>query len=197
MGDANRNYVNVLQSIYYRFMRLKFSHRFVCSIAFRPEIKERCINLCDCLCWTFATDAYVTIDGLFSNGTYSFVSIDNAEIRSKVNAVKEQINQLIPNFHKVRNKMFAHLVEKSDGSAVCLMFEKFEELFCLITELHEQCLGILDINLDFKGYSNDVFVEINKEFDYFSNLCFAGFSQIRTDELHEMLADVCNQGGDL
>lgn len=169
--------LDILNTIYIRAMRLRFSCKIFSHIFHMPVIFNYYPNLCWGMKVSFATDAYTTIDGLMHSGKYSFATLaeDNKEINTKYNATTRKMEEIIPNIRKIRNRMFCHLVWKQTDDVIEKMNAYCFKLVDCLIDLHEYCCRIYEIDeSELDGYNNDAFEELNKEFTEFDELLMNG-----------------------
>ena len=192
--------VESLRIIYLRLMQLNFSYQWVNALLLHPFMEQKYPDMCFCLQWTFATDAYITIDGMFSNGTYSFVYLSACDerVKERVVAAKERLEVLIPDFHGVRNQMFAHFIRKRDGAVVNTLFSKFFDVHGLISCLHKYCCDVLNVSGDeFGGYGSDVFHKMDEQIGDFVDMLLKGYCHGEDDDLCDRLTAIISSGGDV
>lgn len=183
--------IDILNTIYIRFMRLEFSYKAFNTIFYSPTIMNDYPNLCWCMKVSFATDAYTTINGLMHSGRYSFSSLinNNDDIEKKYNQIIEKIEEIIPDIRNIRNQMFCHLVQKqSDDAIQQINIHCYEILDCL-KELHTFCCKVYNINeCELNGYNNITFNSLNKELNEFNNLLMNG----NMSDFYKMLDEIPN-----
>lgn len=182
--------VEILRIIYLRIMQLRFSYQWLQAIAFNGLLEKECPDMCYCMKWTFVSDAYITLNGLFTNGTYSFLQLRtySDDIQKLIDKAQSDINQEIPGFREVRNRMFAHFVDKRDASAANLLFFKFESIFAIVSGLHNYCrdtLGISDIELGV--YKSEIFCQMKEQIHTFLEIVMCGYKTFKHEELLEVL----------
>ena len=188
VGDRERC-VDILRVLYLRFMRLRFSFNWL-SVVCDPYLELKCPDLCYCLRWSFATEAYIMIDGMFSNGTYSFKQLVcyDAQIEDLLLVAKARLDNAIPDFHIIRNRVFAHFIDKQDDLFVRDIVLKFPDIFAVVTALHERCRYILGVSDDdIGGYRPDVFYKMEEQIDLFRDIVHRGYTYREDDELFEKL----------
>lgn len=183
--------IDILNTIYIRFMRLEFSYKTFNTIIYSPTIINDYPNLCWCMQISFATDAYTTIDGLIHSGRYSFSSLidDNDDIKKKYNEIMKEIEKIIPDIRNIRNQMFCHLVQKqSDDAIQQINIHCYKILDCL-KKLHAFCCKVYNINeLELNGYNNITFNSLNKELNEFNDLLMNG----SMSDFYKMLNEIHN-----
>lgn len=181
--------IDILNTIYIRFMRLQFSCETVACIFCASIVTDDYPNLCWCIRVSFATDAYATIDGLMHSGRYSFATLakDSEAINVKYKEIMRKMETIIPNIRSIRNQMFCHLVQKQTNDAIqkintyCFAF-----LDCL-KELHTYCCHIYGIHeSELNGYRNDAFMALDRELKEFSQLVMDGSMSLFNNVLTEI-----------
>lgn len=172
-------------------MRLYFSCKIFMPICHMPIIINCYPNLCWCMQVSFATDAYTTIDGLMHSGEYSFATLaeDNKEVNAKCKDTMRKMEEIIPNIHKIRNKMFCHLVWKQTDDAIEKMNVYCFRLVDCLMDLHAYCCRIYEVDeSELDAYDNDAFKELNNEFTKFDELIMNGHMLMSHDTLAKILA---------
>ena len=172
------NIKEIVEITYSRIMQLRFSYMYIQSILSNNNIALDYPNLCFALLSSFATDAYITIDGLLSTGNYSFgrLAQDDDELKSCVNDCKNEIEKEIPEFHEIRNKMFCHAVEKKTYDSISSISKNFMSIFYSLMSLHANCRNKYGISEDdFKHYSSEDFNKLQSELHNFCDLLLTGY----------------------
>lgn len=181
--------IDILNTIYIRFMRLQFSWKTFEYIFHAPTIINDYPNLCWCMKVSFATDAYATIDGLMHSGKYSFATLakDSEVVNTKYKEMIRKMEATIPDIRNIRNRMFCHLVQKQTNDAIqkinayCWVF-----LGCL-KELHAYCCHVYGIHeSELNGYSNDAFMALGRELKEFNQLLMDGSMSL----FHDMITEI-------
>ena len=177
--------INIIEIIYSRIMQLHFSWKFAGTMVDSPIVRDEYPDLVWSLKSSFATDAYATVSGLLSTGNYSFGRLgqDCPNIKKQVDDAEHCIDAEISNFRYIRNQMFCHAVKKKSFGTIDNMYNKFDSIFHILTELHAFCckeLGIEDS--DYHHYSVDAFNCLQKEINEFSDLLLRGCLELKRCE---------------
>lgn len=181
--------IDILNTIYIRFMRLQFSYKTIEYIFHTPTIINDYPNLCWCMKVSFATDAYTTVDGLMQSGRYSFKTLadDNDAVNAKYKEIKRKMDITIPNIRDIRNRMFCHLVQKQTNDAIQKINTYCWTFLDYLKELHAYCCHVYNINeSELNGYSNDAFVALNRELTEFHQLLMDGSMSVFCNVLTEI-----------
>ena len=67
--------VDILDILYIKLMRLKTAHRTCLSLILSPEIESRYPDIVYSIKYSFAVDAYTTLNAMLTSGTYSFQTL--------------------------------------------------------------------------------------------------------------------------
>ncbi len=183
--------LDILNTIYIRFMRLDFSYQSFGHLFYSSSIANDYPNLCWCMQVSFATDAYTTIDGLMHSGRYSFATLakDNTEINEKYKEIMSKMDETIPDIRNIRNQMFCHLVHKQTSEVIQKMYTYCWKFIDYLKELHMYCCKIYGINeSELNGYDSDTFMALDRELKEFDQLLMDGSMSI----FHDMLGEIQN-----
>lgn len=193
MTDRER-YVDILKILYLRLMNLRFRYRSASIAGFEVMLSQRCPDVCDSMQWMFACDAYVTVSGMLESGIYSFGALIqyNPQIKNLLENTRIRIDNEIPGFKEIRNKTFAHFVDKRNSDVVSQMFESFESILAILCNyLHAGCMRLLDVSeSDIGGYTSERFVKMDEELYDFADIIIAGSGQKMTEEFQEKLTAI-------
>lgn len=183
--------LDILNTIYIRFMRLQFSYKTFGHIFCAPTIINDYPNLCWCMKVSFATDAYTTVDGLMHSGRYSFATLakDNEDVNVKYKEIMKKMDGIIPDIHGIRSQMFCHLVQKQTDNAIQTINAYCWEVLECFKELHAYCCRVYGIDeSELNGYDNDTFIALGKELEEFNRLLMNGSMSAFNDMLTEIQA---------
>ena len=193
MTDRER-YIDILKILYLRLMNLRFRYRSASIAGFDAMLIQRCPDVCDSMQWMFACDAYVTVSGMFESGAYSFEALVqyNSQIKTLLDDARTRIDNEIPGFKEIRNKTFAHFVNKRNPDVVSQMFKSFESILAILCNyLHAGCMRLLDVSeSDIGGYTSERFIKMNEEIHDFADIIITGSGQKMTEEFQEKLTAI-------
>lgn len=189
----NDKIVEIMNILYLRIMSLNFNYRYIAVLISHTGIESEFPDMCDGLLWMFSSDAYITIRGMFSNGTYTFNMLKNKDdnLCKAVEIAENKINIIIPNFVNIRNHTFAHFIDKRNPKVASDMFMRFPEIFDVLTCLHKECCSILKISeKDLNVYDSKTFAKIDERFNAMSDMLVRGFISFHRDKLYSNLGVV-------
>lgn len=169
--------LDILNITYLRIMQLYFGWQFISTMVLNNNIQNHYPNLCYSLVSSFATDAYTTVSGLLSTGNYSLGRLgqEDSDIKAKIQNAENKLGKTVDNFREVRNKMFCHAVNKKSSDAIYKIYNNFELVFQILTELHSYCCQKLNMpENELRGYDNKTFKLLQEEITDFQDLLMYG-----------------------
>ena len=185
--------VDILDILYVKLMRLKTAHRTCLSFIMSPDIESRYPDIVYSIKYSFAVDAYTTINAMITSGKYSFQPLQKhsdyfSECYRRSHA---ELKKLCPNLQERRNKMFCHCNEKQSEDYVNEMLLKFDSLLGVLANLHSEAMRIFNVTeSEIRVMSRDKFTKLDAEFKEFMR----GLQEIATnrfrDELDEIIGNV-------
>lgn len=164
--------LDILNTIYIRFMRLQFSYKTFGHIFCAPTIINDYPNLCWCMKVSFAT-----------------LAKDNEDVNVKYKEIMKKMDGIIPDIHGIRSQMFCHLVQKQTDNAIQTINAYCWEVLECFKELHAYCCRVYGIDeSELNGYDNGTFIALGKELEEFNRLLMNGSMSAFNDMLTEIQA---------
>jgi len=185
--------VDILDILYVKLMRLKTAHRTCLSFIMSPDIESRYPDIVYSIKYSFAVDAYTTINAMITSGKYSFQPLQKhsdyfSECYRRSHA---ELKKLCPNLQERRNKMFCHCNEKQSEDYVNEMLLKFDSLLGVLANLHSEAMRIFNVTeSEIRVMSRDKFTKLDAEFkEFMRGLQEIAMNRFR-DELDEIIGTV-------
>ena len=184
--------VDILDILYIKLMRLKTSHRTCFSFIMTPDIESRYPDIVYSIKYSFAVDAYTTINAMITSGKYSFQYLQkySDDFSRCYRKSHPELNKLCPNLQERRNKMFCHCNEKQSEDHVNEMLFKFNSLFEILSNLHSEAMRIFNVTeSEIRVMSREKFSKLDAEFtEFMRGLQEIAMNRFR-DELNEMIGN--------
>lgn len=181
--------VDILDILYIKLMRLKTAHRTCLSFILSPEIESRYPDIVYSIKYSFAVDAYTTLNAMLTSGTYSFQTLqkyDDAFVESFRKA-RVELKKLNPKLQDRRNKMFCHCNEKQSEDHVNEMLRDFSSLLQVLTRLHSDAMRTFDVSAsEIRVISGEKFSKLNAEFEEFMQ----GLREISMNRFYDDLDEI-------
>lgn len=170
---SQKDIVDIIDILYIKIMRLKSSYDFSSIFTFNGNASNQYPDLVYSLKYSFAVDAYTSIDALFSSGKYSFDALkkQNVEFKLYFDEAKKKLNYVLPDFTKNRDKLFCHFVEKQSENEVNDICFCFPKIFDLLTELHKHSMECFCVeNSEIRAMTEKQYLALQKQQTDFSML---------------------------
>lgn len=184
--------VDILDVLYTKLMRLKTAHRTCLSFIMSPDIKSRYSDIVYSIKYSFAVDAYTTLNAMITSGKYSFLTLkkENALFCDKFVDARAELKRVCPNWQERRNSMFCHCNEKQSEDHINEIILNFDSLLQIFSKLHGEAMRIFSVeNSEIRIMSNEKFTKLDAEFEEF----VMGLQEIATnrfrDELNEIIGN--------
>ena len=185
--------VDILDVLYVKLMRLKTAHRTCLSFMMSPDIESRYPDVVYSIKYSFAVDAYTTINAMITSGKYSFQPLEkhSDEFRECYRISHVELKKLCPNLQERRNKMFCHCNEKQSEDYANEMLLKFDSLLGVLANLHSEAMRIFNVTeSEIRVMSRDKFTKLDAEFkEFMRGLQEIAMNRFR-DELDEIIGNV-------
>lgn len=162
--------VDILDILYIKLMRLKTAHRTSLSFILSPEIESRYPDIVYSIEYSFAVDAYTTLNAMLTSGKYSFQTLQklNDAFAENFRKARAELKKMCPSLQDRRNKMFCHCNEKQSEEHVNEMLRDFSSLLQVLTRLHSEAMCIFDVSeSEIRVMSGEKFSKLNAEFEEF------------------------------
>lgn len=184
--------VDILDILYIKLMRLKTAHCTCLSFIMSPNIKSRYPDIVYSIKYSFAVDAYTTINAMITSGKYSFLTLkkENALFCDKFVDAQAELKRVCPNRQERRNSMFCHCNEKQSEDHIDEIILNFDSLLQVFTQLHGEAMRIFSVeDSEIRIMSNEKFTKLDAEFQEFM-LELQEISMNRfNDELNEIIGN--------
>lgn len=127
----HENILDILDILYVKLMRLKIAYRTCLSFILSPDIESRYPDIVYSIKYSFAVDAYTTINAMITSGKYSFQQLQkySDKFGEYYRISHAELKKLCPNLQDRRNKMFCHCNEKQSEDHIDEILLKFDSLF--------------------------------------------------------------------
>ena len=181
--------VDILDILYIKLMRLKTAHRTCLSLILSPEIESRYPDIVYSIKYSFAVDAYTTLNAMLTSGTYSFQTLQkhNDAFVESFRKARVELKKLSPKLQDRRNKMFCHCNEKQSEDHVNEMLRDFSSLLQVLTRLHSDAMRIFDVSAsEIRIISGEKFSKLNAEFEEFMQ----GLREISMNRFYDDLDEI-------
>lgn len=186
--------VDILDVLYVKLMRLKTAHRTCLSFIMSPDIESRYPDIVYSIKYSFAVDAYTTLNAMITSGKYSFQPLQkyNDEFCECYRASYAKLKELCPSLQERRNKLFCHCTEKQSEDHINEMLLEFDSLIRVFTNLHSEAMRIFGIaEGEIRVMSNDEFIKLDAEFREF----MVGLQEIAMNRFHDELNEIVGNAG--
>lgn len=181
--------VDILDVLYIKLMRLKTAHRTCLSFIMSPDIESRYPDIVYSIKYSFAVDAYTTLNAMITSGNYSFQPLQkyNDEFCECYRAFCADLKKQCPALQERRNKLFCHCTEKQSEYHINEMLLEFDSIIRAFTNLHREAMRIFDIaEGEIRVMSSDKFVKLDAEFQEF----MMGLQEIAMNRFHDELNEI-------
>ena len=185
----HENIVDVLDILYVKLMRLKTAHRTCLSFIMSPDIESRYPDVVYSIKYSFAVDAYTTLNAMITSGTYSFQPLQkySDEFSEYYRAAHRELKKLCPGLQDRRNKLFCHCTEKQSEDHINEMLLQFDSLIRVFTKMHCEAMHIFDVaESEIRVMSDDKFTKLDAEFQEFMQ----GLQEIAMNRFHDELDNI-------
>ena len=185
----HENMVDILDILYVKLMRLKTAHRTCLSFIMSPDIKSRYPDIVYSINYSFAVDAYTTLNAMITSGKYSFQPLQkySDEFTKCYKGALGELKKLCPCLQDRRNKLFCHCTEKQSEDHINEMLLKFDSLIQVFTKLHSEAMRIFGVvESEIRAMSGDKFVKLDAEFQEFMQ----GLQEIAMNRFRDDLDEI-------
>lgn len=186
--------VDILDVLYVKLMRLKTAHRTCLSFIMLPDIESRYPDIVYSIKYSFAVDAYTTLNAMITSGKYSFQPLQkyNDEFCECYRASYAELKELCPSLQERRNKLFCHCTEKQSEDHINEMLLEFDSLIRVFTNLHSEAMRIFGVSEgEIRVMSSDKFIKLDAEFQEFMK----GLQEIAMNRFHDELDEIVRNTG--
>ena len=162
--------VDILDVLYVKLIRLKTAHRTCLSFILSPDIQSRYPDIVYSIKYSFAVDAYTTMNAVLTSGKYSFLTLKKESVLfgEKFIEAQARINMVCSCLQKRRNSMFCHCNEKQCEDYINDIVHNFASLMRILTELHGEAMHIFNVaENEIRVISSDKFNNLDAEFQEF------------------------------
>ena len=186
--------VDILDVLYVKLMRLKTAHRTCLSFIMSPDIESRYPDIVYSIKYSFAVDAYTTLNAMITSGKYSFQPLQkyNDEFCECYRASYAELKELCPSLQERRNKLFCHCTEKQSEDHINEMLLEFDSLIRVFTNLHSEAMRIFGVSEgEIRVMLSDKFIKLDAEFQEFMK----GLQEIAMNRFHDELDEIVRNTG--
>ena len=181
--------VDILDVLYVKLMRLKTAHRTCLSFILSPDIESRYPDIVYSIRYSFAVDAYTTINAMITSGKYSFQPLQkhSEEFSECYRMAHAELKNRMPALQDRRNKMFCHCTEKQSEDHINEILLEFESLIRVLMKLHGDAMRIFNVTEnEIRVMSSEKFGKIDVEFREFMQ----GLEEIAINRFHDELDEI-------
>lgn len=185
----HENIVDILDILYVKLMRLKTAHRTCLSFIMSPGIELRYPDIVYSIKYSFAVDAYTTLNAMITSGKCSFQPLHkhSDELTKRYKMACGELKKLFPSLQDRRNKLFCHCTEKQSGDHVNEMLLEFDSLIQVFITLHSEAMRIFGVaESEIRVMSDDKFTKLDAEFQEFMQ----GLQEIAINRFHDDLDNI-------
>ena len=190
----HENMVDVLDILYVKLMRLKTAHRTCLSFIMSPDIESRYPDIVYSIKYSFAVDAYTTLNAMITSGKYSFQPLQkySDEFSEYYRAAHRELKKLCPGLQDRRNKLFCHCTEKQSEDHINEILLEFDSLIRVFTKMHSEAMRVFGVaESEIRAMSGDKFAKLDAEFQEFMQ----GLQEIAMNRFHDELDEIVGNAG--
>ena len=186
---SHENMVDVLDILYVKLMRIKTAHRTCLSFIMSPDIESRYPDIVYSIKYSFAVDAYTTLNAMITSGKYSFQPLQkySDEFTKCYKAAHGELKKMRPSLQDRRNKLFCHCTEKQSEDHINEILLEFDSLLRVFTKMHSEAMRIFSVaESEIRAMSGDKFAKLDAEFQEFMQ----GLQEIAMNRFHDELDEI-------
>ena len=190
----HENIVDILDVLYVKLMRLKTAHRTCLSFIISPDIESRYPDVVYSIKYSFAVDAYTTLNAMITSGKYSFQPLQkhSDEFTKCYKVAYGELKKLCPSLQDRRNKLFCHCTEKQSEDHINEMLLEFDSLIRVFTKLHSEAMCIFGVaESEIRAMSGDKLAKLDAESQEFMQ----GLQEIAMNRFHDELDEIVRNAG--
>lgn len=191
---SHENMVDVLDILYVKLMRLKTAHRTSLSFIMSPDIESRYPDIVYSIKYSFAVDAYTTLNAMITSGKYSFQPLQkySDEFTKCYKVAHGELKKMCPSLQERRNKLFCHCTEKQSEDHINEILLEFDSLLRVFTKMHSEAMRIFGVaESEIRAMSGDKFAKLDAEFQEFMQ----GLQEIAMNRFHDELDEIVGNAG--
>lgn len=190
----HENMVDVLDILYVKLMRLKTAHRTCLSFIMSPDIESRYPDIVYSIKYSFAVDAYTTLNAMITSGKYSFQPLQkySDEFTKCYKVAHGELKKMCPSLQDRRNKLFCHCTEKQSEDHINEILLEFDSLIRVFTKMHSEAMRVFGVaESEIRAMSGDKFAKLDAEFQEFMQ----GLQEIAMNRFHDELDEIVGNAG--
>ncbi len=190
----HENMVDVLDILYVKLMRLKTAHRTCLSFIMSPDIESRYPDIVYSIKYSFAVDAYTTLNAMITSGKYSFQPLQkySDEFTKCYKVAHGELKKMCPSLQNRRNKLFCHCTEKQSEDHINEILLEFDSLIRVFTKMHSEAMRVFGVaESEIRAMSGDKFAKLDAEFQEFMQ----GLQEIAMNRFHDELDEIVGNAG--
>lgn len=190
----HENMVDVLDILYVKLMRLKTAHRTCLSFIMSPDIESRYPDIVYSIKYSFAVDAYTTLNSMITSGKYSFQPLQkySDEFTKCYKVAHGELKKMCPSLQDRRNKLFCHCTEKQSEDHINEILLEFDSLIRVFTKMHSEAMRVFGVaESEIRAMSGDKFAKLDAEFQEFMQ----GLQEIAMNRFHDELDEIVGNAG--